>query len=105
MSPFIVHIAIITILDIAGSLCAKYYSIHKHPSLLVATFILFGTAGYVFAKSLSYEGLAITNVLWITLSILFITIISYFAFNEEISHIQILGIVIIMVGLILINWK
>ena len=105
MNPFVIHIALITLLDIAGSICAKYYSLSKKPSLLIATVIFFGAAGFVFAKSLKFEGMAITNVLWIALSILIITIIGYFAFKEDISHLQLLGIGVIMVGLILINWK
>lgn len=105
MNPFILHIAIITLLDLAGVLCAKFYSINKDPLLLIATFILFGGAGYVFAKSLKYEGMAITNVLWIALSVIAVTIVGYFAFKEDITHIQFVGIGVIMVGLILVNLK
>lgn len=105
MNPFVLHIAIITLLDIGGSLCAKFYSINKNPWLLVGTVLLFGGAGYVFALSLKYEGMAITNVLWIALSILLVTVIGYFAFKEDIAHIQLAGIAVILVGLILINLK
>jgi len=105
MNPFIIHIAIITLLDLAGTICAKFYSINKNPLLLIATSLLFGGAGYVFAKSLKYEGMAITNVLWIALSIIIVTIIGYFAFKEEIATIQLIGIGVIVVGLVLINLK
>ena len=105
MTPFVAHIAIITLLDITGIVCAKFYSIDKNPLLLVATFLLFGGAGYVFAKSLKYEGMAITNVLWISLSVIIATIIGYFIFKENIAAIQFIGIGVIMVGLVLINLK
>ena len=103
MNPFIIYIAIITLLDIAGTLCAKFYSINKNPLLLISTILLFGSAGYVFAKSLKYEGMAITNVLWIALSVIFVTIVGYFVFKEEITTLQLSGIGIILVGLILVN--
>lgn len=105
MNLFIIHIAIITLLDIAGIICAKFYSINKNPLLILATVLLFGGAGYVFARSLKYEGMAITNVLWIALSVIITTIIGYFFFKEQITSIQFIGIGVITIGLILINIK
>lgn len=105
MNPFIIHIAIITLLDITGIVCAKFYSINKSPLLILATVLLFGSAGYVFARSLKYEGVAITNVLWIALSVIITTIIGYFFFKEQITFIQFIGIGVITIGLILINIK
>ena len=105
MNPFILHIAIITLLDLAGTLCAKYYSINKSFLLLLATFLFFGGAGYAFAKTLKYEGMAITNVLWIALSVIVVTVIGYFVFKEEIAPLQIIGVVVIIIGLVLINLK
>lgn len=103
MNPFVYYVAAITLLDITGTVCAKFYSLHKNPLLLVMTALLFGGAGFVFAKSLKYEGMAITNVLWIALSIIAVTLIGYFGFKEDIALIQLIGIGVIMAGLILIN--
>jgi multidrug transporter EmrE-like cation transporter len=105
MNTLLVHIIAITILDVLGVICGKFYSINKNNLLLAATCLFFGAAGFVFAKSLKYEGMAITNVLWIALSVLFTTIIGYFFFKEEITSIQFIGIAGIMVGLVLINLK
>lgn len=105
MSPFLLHIILISLLDLAGTLTAKFYSLHKNPWFLVATALLFGLAGLVFALSLKYEGMAITNVLWIAISIVLVTLIGYFTFNENIAPIQLAGIGVIVVGLVLINLK
>ncbi len=105
MNPFILHILAITALDVLGSLSAKMWSIHKDPLYLLGTFLLFGGAGFIFAHSLRYEGMAIANVLWIALSIIIITAIGYFFFKEEISALQGAGILIITIGLIMINMK
>ncbi|MBU1992275.1 EamA family transporter [Patescibacteria group bacterium] len=105
MTPFVYHIAAITVLDVVGSLCAKYWSVSKSPWLLAATFLTFGAAGVVFAYSLKYESMAITNVLWISVSIILITIIGYFLFKEAITPVQFVGIAVIIVGLVLINMK
>ncbi len=105
MSPFVIHIALITILDLVASLCAKYWSMNKNPLLLIATFLLLGGAGIVFARSLRYEGMAITNVIWIAMSIIMVTIAGYFFFKEQIAPIQLIGIGVIMIGLVLINMR
>jgi len=105
MNQFAVYIAVITLLDIGGTISAKLYSLNKNLLFLGLTVTLFGSAGYVFARSLKYEGMAITNVLWIAFSIIVVTIVGYFLFKEEISVIQFVGIAVIMVGLILINLK
>ncbi|MCK5332744.1 EamA family transporter [Candidatus Parcubacteria bacterium] len=103
MNIFALHILAIIFLDIAGTLSAKLYSINRNPLLLLATSLLFGATGYVFARSLRYEGMAITNILWISLSIILMTIVGYFIFKEDITHIQFIGIGAIAIGLILVN--
>ena len=105
MSPFVLHILVITLLDLAGTLTAKFYSTGKNVWLLVATILLFGAAGGVFARSLKFEGVAITNVLWISLSVIVTTLFGYFWFKEDIAPIQRAGVGVILIGLILINLK
>ncbi len=103
MSPFLLHIIAINLLDLVGIICAKYWFLTRHPAWLVATVVLFGGAGYVFAKSLRYEGMAIANVLWIAISIILVTIAGYFLFKENISATQFIGMGIIVAGLVVIN--
>lgn len=105
MSQFLLHVALINLLDLAGTICAKFWSINKNPWLLVGTFALFGAAGFFFARSLRFEGMAITNVLWISISVILVAIVGYFAFNENIAPIQLIGIAVIIIGLVLINLK
>ncbi len=105
MSPFWYYISIITLLDLGGVLSAKFYSVSKNPLLLILTVLLFGGAGFVFALSLKYEGAAITNILWIAISVIVVTIVGYFGFKETIAPIQIAGIIVIAIGLVLINLK
>ncbi|MDX9893016.1 MAG: SMR family transporter [Patescibacteria group bacterium] len=105
LNPFIWHILIINFFDLVGILFAKYYNLTKNNWLLASTVICFGLAGFFFARSLRYEGVAITNVLWIAISVILVTIVGYFFFKEHISPIQIFGIFVIIGGLVLINLK
>ena len=59
--------------------------------------------GGLLAGSLKYEGMAIANILWISLSVILATILGYFVFKEDISLLQLAGIGIITVGLIMIT--
>ena len=105
MSIFALYITAIIVLDISGTLCAKLYSVNKNSLFLFATFLFFGGAGFLFAKSLAYEGMAITNILWISLSIIAMTIIGYFVFKENITPIQFIGNGEITLGLVLVNFE
>ncbi|PIR55362.1 hypothetical protein COU74_01455 [Candidatus Peregrinibacteria bacterium CG10_big_fil_rev_8_21_14_0_10_36_19] len=105
MNKFILYIALINLMDLIAIISAKYYNITQKQIFLYLTILFFGGAGYFFAKSLKFEGMAITNILWIAISVILISIIGYFFFKEEITPIQIAGIITITTGLVLINLK
>ena len=104
MNPkYYLLIAALNTLDLLGIVAAKFFSLNKNPILLAATTLCFAGAGYFFAKSLQYQGAAITNILWIAISVLLVTAVGYFLFKQRITPVQFTGIVLILVGLILIN--
>jgi len=105
MNPFFWQVMLTALLDLAGTITAKFWSSGKNPWLLLATFLLFGGAGFFFARSLRYEGMAIANIMWISLSVILISIIGYFAFKENIAPLQLAGIAVIIAGLVLVNLK
>lgn len=105
MSKFYLLIAAINALDLIGVISAKFWSINKNPIFLALTVLGFAGAGFFFALSLKYEGMAVTNILWIALSVILITIVGYFFFKESITMLQFAGIALITVGLVLINLK
>lgn len=105
MNSFIAHIVIINLLDLAGVFSAKYYSLSKNPWLLLLTTLFFAGAGFFFARSLRFEDVAIVNVLWITLSVLLVTLVGHFVFKEIITVQQWIGIFVILFGLALVTLK
>lgn len=102
---FILYIVLIITLDAGAAMLAKLWSIHKNPLFLLGTCLAFGTAGYFFARSLQYEGVAITNIIWIALSAIIVALMGYFGFKEPLSSIQVSGILVVIIGLVLINLK
>lgn len=102
---FFVFVAFVALLDVAAIVCAKYWQITKQPMFLALTIGSFALAGFFFARSLRYEGMAITNIIWMALSTLLVTSVGYFFFKEIITTLQFVGIVTVVIGMVLINLK
>ncbi len=105
MSKFYLLIAAMNIFDLIAVMCAKLWNTNKNPIFLALTALFFCGAGLFFALSLKYEGVAITNILWISISVILITLVGYFFFKENITTLQFIGIALITTGLVLVNLK
>lgn len=105
MASYFILVIVLSLLDVAGASAAKMWYLHKSPYYLALTIILFGLAGLTFAKSLSYQGMAITNILWVAFSAILVVLVGYFIFRENITPLQLVGIVIIIGGLVLVNYQ
>lgn len=105
MNNFYILVAIISLLDLAAIIAAKFWIVSKNSLYLILTVLLFGVAGFFFAKSLQYEGIAITNIIWVALSSILVTVAGYFIFRETITPLQLTAMAVILVGVVLINWR
>lgn len=105
MNLSILYAVMITTVEIVGILIAKKWNLNNNPIYLLTAVSLFGLVGFLFARSLKYEGMAIMNILWISFSVIVITFVGYFVFKENISLAQSVGIGIIVIGLFLVNFK
>ncbi|MDD2807407.1 MAG: hypothetical protein PHW95_02725 [Patescibacteria group bacterium] len=105
MNNFYTLVAIISLLDLAAIVSAKFWVISKNNLYLTLTVLLCATAGFFFARSLQFEGIAITNIIWGALSSILVTAAGYFIFREIITPWQFVAMAIILVGLVMINWR
>lgn len=105
MARFYLYIVIIALLDLFAEYIAKHWTLTNKPAYLALTILGFGTAGFFFALSLKYEGVAIANILWIALTAILVTLMGYFVFKEQLSAINLIGIAVVIVGVILINLR
>ena len=104
MLKFYILIALIVTFDLIAAISGKQFAITDNPVFLILTSLGFAIAGFFFAHSLKFESLAITNVLWIALSIVLVTVAGHFLFREHISAVQYIGIGVILVGVVLLNF-
>jgi len=103
MTKFYIYIALINTLDLLGVLSGKMWSITHKPIYLIGCSLGFAGAGFFFALALKYEGSAITNVLWIAISVALVTALGYFVFKEQITSWQFLGIATVLIGIVFLN--
>ncbi len=103
MTKFYIYIALINLLDLLAVVSGKMWNITKNPLYLVGTVLGFGLAGFFFALSLQYEGMAVTNILWIAISVVLVAIVGHFMFKEVIGTYQLGGIALVLLGVIFLN--
>ena len=101
---FIVILLLIFIEASAQTLLEKASSItlnkknNKHLFLIIGM-LFYALVGYIYYIALSsHLSLAIVNIIWQTATIIVITLISIFYFNQKLSIKEIIGIIILIIG-------
>ena len=103
MSKFYLYIALLNLFDLLAILSGKFWNLTGKPIYMAGCIAGFGMAAFFFALSLKYEGVAITNVLWIGLSIVLVTLMGVFVFHETITPWQWAGMGAVLLGIVMLN--
>ncbi|MCL5969998.1 MAG: SMR family transporter [Patescibacteria group bacterium] len=98
-----VYIIITAVMDVASSVFIKEWTLHGKILDLALGIALLVCAGVSFALSMKFFGLAISNVLWNSLSTVILAAIAIAFFHEKLSAIQIAGILITVLGVALVG--
>jgi multidrug transporter EmrE-like cation transporter len=101
--PVIILILLAASSVIAGDFFAKYWSIHQRPLFLVLTFIFYFGSAFFYTPTLLREGLVITSMIWSLISFIGLIILGLLVFNETLTLIQTIGVVIGGISLILLS--
>ncbi len=105
MAKFYLLIGTIAFFDLVAIFAGKMSLVTGKPIYIALCSLGFAIAGYFFALSLHYDDVAIVNVLWIALSIILVAIMGHFAFGEQLTRLDILGMLVIMIGIIILNFR
>src|SRR5690242_1989887 len=100
-----IYVTFVIICDLMGVVFAKIWYLHHNPWFLAGSIIAFALTGYFFACSLYYENVGIVNVLWTAFSAIIVALVGCIFFKESITLKQMLGIIIIAIGLFVVNKK
>tara|TARA_R110002072_G_scaffold3345_3_gene24708 strand:- start:1400 stop:1771 length:372 start_codon:yes stop_codon:yes gene_type:complete len=87
--------------SIGQTLCEHATSIIKNKKILFITggIFFYGLVGFLYYLALNTKlSLALVNIIWQTLTIIIVTLISIFYFKQPISKKEIIGIIIVIIG-------
>jgi len=93
-------ILLISLFELFGQSALKYLHLHngyKHYYLYALMF--YALVCLLLLQSYKYKGMGIVNVLWSGLSILVILSVSIIIFGEKITKMDIIGIILIILGM------
>ena len=91
-------------LDAIGMFFAKKAADTLDPKMWGITILIYALIGGVFAQTLRYEGLTITNIIWSLFIIIFGSFVGLVIFKENLSILQWVGFFMAIVSIVLIQW-
>jgi small multidrug resistance pump len=96
----------ISLCELMGQSCLKYFNINNDKPHYYAFAILFyAMVCYLLIQSYKYKGMGIINVLWSGISILVIMSGSILFFGEKITTMDKVGVLFIILGIILVMYE
>jgi multidrug transporter EmrE-like cation transporter len=99
---FIFYIILTGVCDAIASVILRIWVNNHNILFLILGALGFAIAALFFALSMQYKGLAIANILWISLATIILTLLSFLIFKENLSTLQIIGIIIVFIGTLLV---
>lgn len=104
--PLLAIILLISFCEGIGQSCLKkVFSDPDKMHLFVVALVFYGIVCYLLLMSYKYRGMGIVNVIWSGLSILLIVSIGVLFFQETITNMDKIGIVLIIAGIVFVLWE
>ena len=102
----IVFIIIISICEMIGQSCLKYYhNNYTQYQYYFYAIMLYAVVCYLLVKTYYYQGMGLVNVLWSGISILFGLFAGAIFFKESITDLDKIGVICVITGISLIVYK
>jgi len=102
---FYLYLFAMLMFDLFGLTMAKYWQINHHILYFICSIVSYAIMAVFLILALKYEGVAITNIIWVALSAVGMTLVGFYLFKEPIVFRQLIGIIIIIIGIIIVQWK
>ncbi|MGP1931278.1 MAG: multidrug/spermidine efflux SMR transporter subunit MdtJ [Arsenophonus sp. ET-YP4-MAG3] len=94
-------LAIIT--EVIGTLSMKYFSISGDIIGLFVMYLMITSSYILLAIAMKKVALGVAYAIWEGIGVIFITVFSILLFNESLSLIKIIGIILLIIGISLIK--
>lgn len=99
-----VYLALAIIGELIGTTLLKYSNGFKEIVPSIGALISYGVCFFLLSKSLHSISLSVAYATWSGVGIIATTIISILIFKESISALGVLGIILVVAGVILLNF-
>lgn len=100
----LLFVFIMALIDVIVLSLMKYQLTHYNPYYFLIAFIFYGLQPLIFYYSLQNGGkLGVNNILWDLLSDLLVLIIALSIFKENLTKIQVLGIILALTAIYLLR--
>lgn len=101
---FLLMIIILTFLDVyVFYLLKNYQSTNKISYYLIAV-VIYAIIAYLLSRTFAFSNVAVINAIWNAMSVIFVFILGLVVFKQSINSKDIIGIVLIVIGIIVIGY-
>lgn len=104
LNNLLVIVILISLLECVAQGCLKHFFSKNVSYLFLISVICYSLVCLLLVRSYHFRGMGIVNCIWSGISILFILVIGIFFFNEKININDILGILLIIIGIFFIQY-
>ena len=102
MIKMLILLIALSILEILMFYYIKKYSSTRDIYLLVTACVISIIIVYVLSMAFTHEKIGIVNAIWNGMSLIFIILLGYFAFNENINTREFIAILLIIIAIIML---
>jgi small multidrug resistance pump len=98
-------LSIAILAELCGSTCMKLSNGFTNLTASILTFVFYGISFSIFIFVLKHFDLSFVYALWAGIGILLVSVIGMTYFKEPVSTMKIISILIIVVGVIMLNFS
>lgn len=95
-------VTVAAVFEVISQMLIKRYSISKKLSDLVIAMIMYCIICWYLYQLYSYKAVGVVQALWSGLSIILSLVIGMYMFNEQVTHKDWMGVVLIIAGILLL---
>lgn len=100
----LIYVVFMVVFETMAHHSFKKCHIDGHTYQYILGVIFYACVGFCLIRAYQYEykSMGIINVIWSSLSVLSIILVGYFYWGENITNMEILGVIFVVIGLILV---
>ncbi len=105
-SFLLVIIVLISVCELCGQSCLKYFNLNRDkPHYYALGLLFYSIVCYLLLKSYEYKGIGLINMIWSGMSVVVVLTGGYLIFGEEVTNMDKFGVLLIMLGIFFVLYE